>query len=179
MHDFYEDLAKLVKEYKMEDHGSFIFHCDETDATKCKAIGDKGRPLSRISGGSERDSTTVLACVSTDGSCLPSLVVFKGVGVQARWTSDNAYPGTTYMCYNNGWIEESQFFELFSSVFVSHVQSLRLSRDLPQQTVILLFDGHASHITVRNNIHLVKFPSHLTDRIQPLDKCVFGPIKRK
>lgn len=190
IYDFYEDLAKLVKEYKLEDHGSFIFNCDETgfahDATKCKAIGEKGRPLSRISGGSGRDSTTVLACVSADGSCLPPLVVFKGVGVQARWTSDKAYPGTTYTCSSNGWMEEPQFFEWFSSVFVSHVQSLRLSRDLPQQTAVLLFDGHASHISVRtikaamaNNIHLVKFPSHLTDRIQPLDKCVFGPIKRK
>ncbi|KAJ8965365.1 hypothetical protein NQ314_004192 [Rhamnusium bicolor] len=25
----------------------------------------------------------------------------------------------------------------------------------------------------------IKFPSHLTDQIQPLDKCVFGPVKTK
>lgn len=30
---------------------------------------------------------------------------------------------------------------------------------------------------MENNIHIVKLPSHLTDKIQPLDKCVFGPIK--
>lgn len=30
-----------------------------------------------------------------------------------------------------------------------------------------------------NKIKLIKFvfPSHLTDRIQPLDKCVFGPVE--
>lgn len=28
-----------------------------------------------------------------------------------------------------------------------------------------------------NKIELIKFPSHLTDRIQPLDKCVYGPVK--
>lgn len=28
-----------------------------------------------------------------------------------------------------------------------------------------------------NNVQLVKFPSHLTDRLQPLDKCVFGLVK--
>lgn len=32
---------------------------------------------------------------------------------------------------------------------------------------------------MENNIHLIKFPSHLTDRLQPLDKCVFGPLKKK
>ncbi|KAG5870769.1 hypothetical protein JTB14_032849 [Gonioctena quinquepunctata] len=44
--------------------------------------------------------------------------------------------------------------------------------------------GHKSHISLRiiecaldNKIVLVKFPSHLTDRLQPLDKCVLGPVK--
>ena len=30
-----------------------------------------------------------------------------------------------------------------------------------------------------DNIYLLKFPSHATDILQPLDKCCFGPIKRK
>lgn len=28
-----------------------------------------------------------------------------------------------------------------------------------------------------NKIELIKFPSQLTDRIQPLDKCVFGRVE--
>jgi hypothetical protein len=50
-------------------------------------------------------------------------------------------------------------------------------------TALLLYDGHFSHISVRiietalkNNIILFKFPSHLTDKLQPSYKCVFGPL---
>jgi len=60
----------------------------------------------------------------------------------------------------------------------------RREKMLPAQIAILIFDGHASHMSVRileeaiqNNIVLVKLPSHLTDKLQPLDKCVFGPVK--
>jgi len=54
---------------------------------------------------------------------------------------------------------------------------------LPAQTAILIFDGHASHMSVRileeviqNNVVLVKLPSDLTEKLQRLDKCVFGPV---
>ncbi|KAG5895498.1 hypothetical protein JTB14_034814 [Gonioctena quinquepunctata] len=102
---------------------SFVFNCDESgfssDPKRLKAIGEKGKPLSRISGGSGRESTTVLATVSADGYCLPPLIVFKGVAVQARMTSDKAYPGTMYTCSSNGWMEEPQLFEWFSGILHS------------------------------------------------------------
>lgn len=92
--------------------------------------------------------------------------------------------GTFYAVSKNGWMEESVFFNWFSKSFVHHVQQLRQYNNNESQTALLLFDGHCSHISIRilksaidNNIVLVKFPSHLTDKIQPLDKCVFGPLK--
>ena len=48
--------------------------------------------------------------------------------------------------------------------------------------MLLLFDGHMTHISIRvlsDNIYLLKFPPHVTDILQPLDKCCFGPLKRK
>lgn len=69
-------------------------------------------------------------------------------------------------------------------MFIKNIETLRISTNKPNQTVILLFDGHCSHISlhilnlaIEKNIVLVKFPSHLTDRLQPLEKCVFGPLK--
>ena len=51
--------------------------------------------------------------------------------------------------------------------------------------MLLLFDGHMTHISIRvigralqDNIHVLKFPPHVTDIFQPLDKCCFGPLKR-
>ena len=48
---------------------------------------------------------------------------------------------------------------------------------------LLIFDGHASHIgiqviklVIKNNIHLLRSPSHTTLFLQPLDAGVYGPI---
>lgn len=60
-----------------------VFNADEsgfikTDPSCLKAIGEKGKTLNHISGGSGRDSIRVLACISADGSCVPPFIVFKG-----------------------------------------------------------------------------------------------------
>lgn len=98
IYDFYNEVAQLFAENSLENQPAFILNCDESgfchDPSKLKAIGEKGKALSRISGGSGREHTTVLACISADASFLPPLIVFKGVGVQARWTSDKDFPGT-------------------------------------------------------------------------------------
>lgn len=192
VYDFYEKLGELVQQCGLigDDKGCFIFNADESgfnsDPSRVRAIGEKGVPLSRVSGGSGRESTTVLACIAANGSFLPPLIVFKGAAVQARWTSENAFPGTLYGASKNGWMEEPHFYHWFITLFIPNVDKLRKERDMPDQTALLLFDGHSSHISVRiidaaleHNISLLRFPSHLTDRIQPLDKCVFGPIKIK
>lgn len=188
----YSFYSKLKEAYTKNNitpfDGEFIFNCDEsgflTDPSKLKAIGEKGQTLSRVFGGSGRESVSVLACISANGSFLPPFIVFKGSAVQARWTSENAFPGTLYSTSKNGWMEEPLFFNWFETMFVKSIETLRISKNKPNQTAVLLFDGHCSHISLRilnlaieNNIVLVKFPSHLTDRLQPLDKCVFGPLK--
>nr|CAD7431260.1 unnamed protein product [Timema monikensis] len=188
VYDFFDMLRRVYDEHEMKDRGDFIFNCDESgfpsDPSKLRALGEKGKPLSRVSGGSGKENTTVLACVSAAGVALPPLIVFKGAAVQARHISESAYPGTTYSATSNGWMEEAAFFNWMESLFIPKVQRLRTEKELPEQKAILLFDGHASHYSLRivqaavaNNITLLKFPSHLTDRLQPLDKCVFGPIK--
>ncbi|KAK9703979.1 DDE superfamily endonuclease [Popillia japonica] len=193
VYDFYDKLNTLFVQHNvMEDSkAAFIFNCDESglssDPSRLRGIGETGKPLCRISGGSGRETTSVLLCISANGSFLPPLIVFKGkTGVQARWTSENCYPGTQYATSTNGWMEEPQFYNWFKDVFILYVKNLREANNLPTQTGILIFDGHSSHSSIRiieealtNRIQLVRLPSHLTDRIQPLDKCVFGPLKIK
>lgn len=143
-----------------------------------KAIGEKGKPLIRVSGGCGRES------VSADGYHFPPFIVFKGAAVQSRWVSEDAYPGTLYSASSNGWMEEPVFYEWFNKCLVKHVNNLRCTKNFPNQRAVLLFDGHSSHISYKilklameNNIHIVKLPSHLTDKIQPLDKCVLAQLK--
>lgn len=93
--------------------------------------------------------------------------------------------GTMYSATCNGWMEEPTFFMWMSKMFVPHVNETRESYGLDLHPAILFFDGHSSHISMRivqlaleNNVKLIKFPSHLTDKIQPLDVSVFEPLKR-
>lgn len=96
----YYILSKEVTEKNPEDKPRYIFNANESgfysDPSKLRAIGEKGTALSRVTGGSGRESTRVLACVAADGTFLPPCIVFKGVAVQARWVSDKAYPGTYF-----------------------------------------------------------------------------------
>lgn len=189
VYDFYDMLKRVIQENYLESKPEYIYNCDESgfqsDPSRMRGIGEKGKPLTRVSGGSGRESTTVLACVSADGQVLPPLIVFKGAAVQARWTSENSYPGTLYAATKNGWMEEPVFYNWLAKSFIPHVNKLREDRNEMNQKALLIYDGHASHISVRiieeaetANVVLLKFPSHLTDRIQPLDKCVFGPVKK-
>lgn len=145
----------------------------------------KGKPLIRVINGSGCTNTTVLGCVSADGVALPSLIVFEGVAVQVTWITGKAVEGTLYAASSNGWMGEPQFFHWFKSSFIDHVKNVREATEMIDQTAILLYDGHSSHISVRiveeaitNKICLIKLPSHLTDKLQPLDKYVYGPLKR-
>ena len=116
---------------------------------------------------------------------MPPAIVFKGATtVQPRWVSEKAYPGTHYAVSNSGWMEGPIFFNWFNNAFLPYIAKVREERQLPDQEVVLIFDGHASHITLQlcklamvNKVTLVRLPSHLTDKLQPLDKCVFGPVK--
>ncbi|KAL1454537.1 hypothetical protein WDU94_010773 [Cyamophila willieti] len=90
-------------------------------------------------------------------------------------------PGTMYATTHNGWMEETVFYNWIEKMFVPHVQRERAERNLPDQEALLIFDGDASHSSLRiielamkNKITMM---SHLTDKIQPLDVAVFNPIK--
>lgn len=188
VYDFYDKLQKVMEDNNLTNKPQYVFNADESgfhhDPSRMHALGVKGKALSRVSGGSGRESTTVLACVSADGSTLPPLIIFKGAAVQARWTSEDGFPGTLYACSANGWMEEPQFFNWLSNGFIPFVKNIRDGEGVPDQAALLVYDGHCSHISVRivekavqNNVILMRLPSHLTDKLQPLDKCVFGPIK--
>ncbi|XP_072380582.1 uncharacterized protein [Diabrotica undecimpunctata] len=181
IYSFYKTLEEVVIKEKI-DNAAFVFNADESgfgnDPSRIKAIGNEEK-LSQESLVVQGESPQVfwLALRLTVFFFLPPFIVFKGCAVQARWTSEAAFPETVYSVSANGWMEETQFYNWFHSIFVKWVKDLRATKHLPDQKVLLLYDGHKSHIRLRiiecaleNKIVLVKFPSHLTDRLQPLDK---------
>lgn len=188
IYDFYDLLKAELDKHDLHDKPFFVYNCDESgfpsDPSKMRAIGKKGEHLTRLSGGSGKDSTTVLACGNALGVGLPPLILFSGKAVQPRWVRKNDYPGTMYATSQNGWMEETVFFNWLEKMFIPQVEADRSAHNMPDQQALLIFDGHSSHYSLRivelalkHNITLFRLPSHLTDKLQPLDVTVFNPVK--
>lgn len=88
---------------------------------------------------------------------------------------EGAYPNTFFQVSDNGWITKKLFFEWFK-LFVQAISPIR--------PVLLILDGHTSHITINviefaraNEIHLLCLPSHTSHVLQPLDVGAFKSFK--
>lgn len=67
-------------------------------------------------------------------------------------------------------------------MFIPHV----VNRNFSKRPILLILDGHGSHLTdrmielaIEHDIHLYCLPPHTTHRLQPLDVGVFGPLQRR
>lgn len=76
-------------------------------------------------------------------------------------------------------MESANFVQWFEKMFLPATK--HVAKKLP---VILFFDGHHSHLSIKlielaraHNVHLFCFPPHCTHILQPLDVAVFGPVK--
>lgn len=73
-----------------------------------------------------------------------------------------------------GWMTSQIFNEYFA----------RFCGIVKERPLLLIFDGHLTHLdpitintAIKENIIIIKLPSHTTDLLQPLDKCCFRPLK--
>lgn len=83
----------------------------------------------------------------------------------------------SYKCSKNGWINTELFFE-----WLSHFE--KYAKPTATNPILLVLDNHASHISIfaydfceEKNIHMVSFPPHTSDHLQPLDLTFFSSLK--
>ncbi|XP_004205737.3 uncharacterized protein LOC101239844 [Hydra vulgaris] len=91
-------------------------------------------------------------------------------------------PGCVGFANPSGWMSSDIFIE-----WIKHF--VRYSNCSHESPVLSLLDSHKSHISVRacyfcldlaiqHGITMLSFPPHFTHKLQPLDRIVFGPLKR-
>lgn len=179
--DFYDKLEAVLNEKQLTDTPQNIRNYDESgfcsDPGSTRVVCGKGIPANkRITGGSGRNMTTVLACVNAAGQYLPPTIIHQG---KRMWDSmiggDETYPNTAYYTTDNGWMTEVAFFSWFQNCFLKNVT---------EYPCLLIYDGHASHIGVdliesalANNVVILKLSPHTSHVLQPLD--VFRGLKSK
>lgn len=86
------------------------------------------------------------------------------------------YPGTSFAATENGWMQKEVFRKYFQDIFLPNI--------LEQRPVLLLYDGHSTHIDVdiilqdiEHEVIILKLPPHSSHLLQPLDLCVFKGLK--
>lgn len=74
------------------------------------------------------------------------------------------------------------------AVFINYFEKsfLKTAKPTPENHVILIYDGHSSHIDLKlvelaknNNVTIILLPPHFSHLLQPLDLAVFKSIKTK
>lgn len=181
--NFFGKLGALYGKLNLFFKPMQVFNCDETRISVVhkpgKVVAELGRRNVHAVTSTDRGKThTVLSCVSASGYVLPPMMVYPRKKVVPEKLREGAIPNTLFTNSDSGWINSNlrtYFFNGFN-FFIENIP--------PARPVLLLQDGHGSHISIEliqlareHDVHLLCLPSHCTHILQPLDVGVFKPFK--
>ena len=120
---------------------------------------------------------TMMCCASAAGFPHPPMIIYAKSFPGGQYRFDG--PDDTLYCKSeSGWIDSELFLTWLKKIFLKYA--------VPQRPIMLLIDGHKSHLTLdaidlcrANNVILFCLPPHTTHAPQPLDVSVFKALKVK
>ncbi len=143
-----------------------------------KIIATKGKhQVGAVTSGKRGTLVTIALAVNAQGNCIPPYFIFPRKKFQDHFVR-NGPIGSAGSANSSGWMQDTDFL-----AFLQHFA--RHTRVTLESKVLLLLDNHWSHLSVTaidfcrsNGIVLLSFPPHCSHHLQPLDRSVFGPLKR-
>ena len=173
----------LMEVYARDQYGpERIWNVDETGCTTvhkpAKVLATTGAKQVGAIVSAERGQLVTLCCaVNAVGTSVPPMFIFPRVNYRDNFVNGGPV-GCVGTAHPSGWMTAAGFLT-FLKHFVAHV------RPSPTDKVILLLDNHVSHLSVDvlqfakdNGVVMVSFPPHCSHKLQPLDRSVYGPLKR-
>jgi len=157
-----------------------IYNYDETNLRDNpgaqKAIFRKGVKYAEQVRDHSKTAISIMFCGSAAGELLPPYEVYKSQNHYEAWRTGGP-PGARYTSSPSGWFDMCIGEDWFKKLFLPHV------RRQPGRK-LLIGDNLASHISMEvirlckeNDIMFVCLPANSTDKMQPLDVGIFGPMK--
>ena len=177
--DFFGKLGAVYARLNILAKPMQIFNVDETGVSVVhkpgKVVTEVGRKNVWSVTSAEKGKThTILSCVSASGVALPPFMIYPRKRIPDHM-KEGAVPGAAFHCSDNGWITQELYLQWFE-FFLANIP--------PARPVLLIEDGHSSHITVEviekarsNGVHMLCLPAHTTHILQPLDVGVFKSLK--
>ncbi|EJF57418.1 DDE-domain-containing protein [Dichomitus squalens LYAD-421 SS1] len=184
--DHFEKFGEICGNYRV------ILNFDETGRQKGGGRKRTGKKYFTATGDrtkyKARDASleliTIIEACCNDGSMIDPGFIFAGnVTWTTEWFEGQENRRISIGLTSNGWTNDEQCLYWFENVFVPQARAKTLSED---ERVLLIFDGHHSHLTdafidlgTQYGIDFYLLPSHTTHKLQPLDVGCFGPMQRE
>ncbi|KAH9627647.1 hypothetical protein HF086_009797 [Spodoptera exigua] len=177
---FYDNLSIVMDRYKFEPQD--IYNIDETGITTVqkpdRVIARRGsRQVGSVTSAERGTLVTVTFAVNAIGNVFPPFFVFPRVRYQDHFVRDGPV-GSAGTANPSGWIQDESFLH-----FLEHFK--KHSKVSLSHKVLLILDNHSSHVHINtldycknNGIVLLSFPPHCSHKLQPLDRSVYGPLKK-
>ena len=177
--EYFELLDATLTKNNLKNKPRYQYNCDETflplDYTREKVVASRGAKVVYSQTHGTSDHISLLCCASAAGIPLPPMIIyaksFPGGPYRFQGPDDALYAKS-----ESGWID--------SELFLSWLKKIFLKYAVPQRPILLLTDGHKSHLTLEvvdtcreNDIILFCLPPHTTHALQPLDVAVFKSLK--
>ncbi|KAJ8884195.1 hypothetical protein PR048_016052 [Dryococelus australis] len=161
---FYDRYSDILEEHKI--NATTLLKVDETGIATTSNI-----PPKILSSTGKKTG-----CCSASGQFLPSYFIFARKKMVERLL-DGIPLESEATCMDNGWINGPAFL-LWLQYFVHQV------RRSPEKKVLPLMDNHIFHkyyptleFARVNNVVFLSFLPHTTNKLQRLDRAVYGPFK--
>lgn len=178
---YFKELGETMVKYDLSGKPHMIFNVDEKgvsqDHTPPHVISSSSIHPPAVTSG-KSSTITILGCGSASGMAVPPYFVFPG----KRMMPDlmvGATPGADGCVTESGWSNSEVFRFYLENHFLKFVPSHT------DQKILLLLDGHKSHVSVglvewakTQGIILYVLPAHTSHLLQPLDVACYGPFQR-
>ena len=182
---FYSNLSDVMSRHRFPPNR--IFNIDETG---CSTVQNPAKLIARqethqvgsVTSGERGRTVTMVGGINATGGTVLPMYIFPLSRITSHLETivgANAPPMSKCSCFPTGWMTE----ELFLS-YLHHFKDY--TQCSTENKCLLILDNHSSHISVQsrkfakeNGIVLLTIPPHTSGKLQPLDKCVYGPFKTK
>ena len=177
---FFKKLASVYTRHFLQ--AKDVWNMDETGLVTVQKPGfmvaSKGvRRVGAVTSGERGTLVTMALAGNALGNIIPPHFVFPRKRFLPHFIAGGP-EGSIGTANGSGWMQEDDFLE-FLKHFINH------TRPTEEKKVLLLLNNHSSHISMKaidlcraSGVVMLSFPPHCTHHLQPLDKAVYGPLKR-
>ena len=177
---FFDNLSKVLDKNKFPPQN--IWNVDETGITTVQTpdriVARRGEKQVGALTSAERGTLVTMAGTGNAiGNTIPPMFIFPRVHFKPHFVRDGP-TGCIGTANRTGWMQEADFI-MYLKHFQQHTHSS------PESQVLLILDNHPSHLSIEgvnfcrsNGIVLLSLPPHCSHKMQPLDRTVYGPLKK-